>query len=265
MSDLHVNSMTYEVKAGAGALFNEKSCLQRSTDQFDLEVRGGLAVFRFKAHFANEGEARQVTEALIRTWQIWDGTEHAPGELCFIFQSADVVDRAPPASAPGGNIDISVTMSAMGTMRVEKLTVSRDYPAPPDGFIASEEVRAMYYQYEALRAGTMPLGMVAYLCLNVLERRMTLKYDSTQKLRTKASADYTVDEDVLNTLGDLSSKKGGKEARKAEGLSSDFTGSETRWLHAVIRALIRRVGEVDAGPKKPLVPITMTSLPPIDP
>ena len=37
-----------------------------------------------------------------------------------------------------------------------KLVVSRDYPAPSDGFVASEDVLSMYYQYEGLLQGKMP-------------------------------------------------------------------------------------------------------------
>jgi hypothetical protein len=77
MKDPHVVSLTYQIKAGAGAMFNETSCQRGSTDQFDVDVRNGSAVFSFKMHFASESEARQATEPFIHAWQVQDGLEHS--------------------------------------------------------------------------------------------------------------------------------------------------------------------------------------------
>jgi hypothetical protein len=256
MNDPHVNSLTYEVKAGTGAVFHATSPIKRATPDFDLVVKDGKAIFSFKEHFASEGAARQVAEAFIQAWQLWDGLERSPGELCFIFQGADVVDLAPEVSVPRPAIVEASATSMAVSWTTAVPTVSRDYPPPPYGFIASEDVMVLYFQYEALLAGRMPLGTVAYFAHSLLEDR--------GGGRRGASKMHEIHLDVLRKIGELTSTKGGKEARKAEGRRQSFSEPEKRWLTAVIRALIKRVGEVDAG-SKTITQITMSSLPPIDP
>jgi hypothetical protein len=215
-------------------MFNETSCQRGSTDQFDVDVRNGSAVFSFNMHFASKSEARQVTEPFIHAWQVQDGLEHSPGELCFIYRGADIVDRAPPPDAPRpAYVDASVTSMAASSM-MANATVSRDYPLPPGGFMASEDVSARYHQHEGLIAGRMPLGTAAFFVHSLLEERGGGQQGASEM--------YGIDLKVLRKIGELTTTKGGKEARKAEGLKRPFSGSETRWLHAVIRALIKRVG-----------------------
>jgi hypothetical protein len=99
----------------------------------------------------------------------------------------------------------------------------------------------------------LPLAAVAYFCLTVLKDRAgSLK---------QIPAAFAVDGAVVQALGKLSSTKGGKEARKAAGRTSAFTGAERQWLEQVVPLLIRRVGEVDAGTAQALTPISMADLP----
>jgi hypothetical protein len=250
MNDPHVVSLTYEVKSGVTTNFSPSASLQTSNDQFDLEVREGRAVFSFKGHLSTEEEARAVVEPFIRAWEVWDGTCTAPGELSFVFDKSMIEDRAP--SGKGYTI-YPKSVAFTSTMGTPTVRWTRDYPAPPVGFVASPDVQAMYYQYKGLRQGEMSLATVAYLCLNLLEDRAGS--------RNLAAPMYVIDKKVLRMMGHLSSEKGGNDARKAEGLARPYSGTEKQWLEAAIPLLIRRVGEVEAGQGKPLAMITMADLP----
>ena len=68
---------------------------------------------------------------------------------------------------------------------------------------------------------------------------------------------------VLQKIGELTAKKGGKEARKIDGAYSDFTSAERTWLHQVLKVLLRRAAEVAYDSNARLNQITMQNLPPI--
>ena len=65
---------------------------------------------------------------------------------------------------------------------------------------------------------------------------------------------------MLERVGELSSKKGGSVARKAEGRSDAFTQEETRFLEAAVAAFTRRVVEKAADLSGNLPVITMADL-----
>ena len=65
----------------------------------------------------------------------------------------------------------------------------------------------------------------------------------------------------LDRVGNLTAKKGGPQARKAEGRSDPFMKEETRFLEASVTAFIRRAAERAADPNGNLPVFTMADLP----
>ena len=59
---------------------------------------------------------------------------------------------------------------------------------------------------------------------------------------------YAIAPKVLRALGELSSIKGGDEARKARGANSPYSSAEGVWLQRVMPILIRRAAEVAFDP-----------------
>ena len=79
--------------------------------------------------------------------------------------------------------------------------------------------------------------------------------------REAAAQKYRISRQVLDTLGELTSEKGGRSARKAGGSKVDYTAAERQWIDATVKALIRRVGQVGANPAGSFHEITMADLP----
>jgi hypothetical protein len=77
-----------------------------------------------------------------------------------------------------------------------------------------------------------------------------------------AARSFQIDEQVLQTIGMLSSTKGDETtARKATagGQFQELAGSEKQWLEEAIRRVVHRLGEHDSG--APLIPISLRDLP----
>lgn len=127
------------------------------------------------------------------------------------------------------------------------------YPAPPTGFKASPNVRTLWDRYQHYREGRESLPGMAYFCLTLLETMAGRQPEDAAKkrkisnARKKAAEKYHIDENVLAKLGDLSSARGdARTARKATAMARSHTPAEVAWTESAIRAIIHRVGKVDA-------------------
>src|SRR5262249_36730034 len=99
---------------------------------------------------------------------------------------------------------------------VNVFSVWPSYPAPPPmPFVVSPEADAMYYQFRGFKQGKVPLAAMAFFCSNCLNHFM--------EGPSKVASRLKVSEDVLRLLSDLSSQKGGKEARKGAGVAVEFS------------------------------------------
>ena len=66
---------------------------------------------------------------------------------------------------------------------------------------------------------------------------------------------------VLDQIKKLSSYKGGKDSRKAEGFGDEFTNQERRFLKAALKEIIIRAAQVAADDSQRHPLITMADLP----
>lgn len=234
--------------------FNKAPTLRHNSLDFELELADGVATFSMLVDVSTEEEARKLVDPFIEAWQIASGITNDPGDFRLEFTDAHIVERNPKS---GHAVLITQTLRLKMTFFDAVLRVSRvKYPDPPTDFKISTLVSAMYYQYEGFRAKRMTLGAAAYFCLDMLEHSTR----ASTKKRPAAAHMYSIDKDVLDKMGNLTSNAGGQEARKADGYARPHTPMERRWLETAMRLLIRRAGEYEAHPGK-LVQITMNDLP----
>lgn len=100
---------------------------------------------------------------------------------------------------------------------------------------------------------------MAYFCLTMLEKSAGELHQHRRDPRRQAVANkYGIEKAVLDKMGDLSSEKGGQQARKASASANSFTPPETRFLEKAMEALIRRAAEVAHDPHKTRKEITLS-------
>ena len=97
---------------------------------------------------------------------------------------------------------------------------------------------------------------MAYFCLTVLEYKF--KGKNGKKARDEAAEKYSIHEDVLGKIGDLSAK-GGPIGRKGGTVS--LTEREKRWLKESVKKIIYRAAQVAADDSQRQPQITMADLP----
>jgi len=166
------------------------------------------------------------------------------------------------APAEDGTVSLH-GVSSVRTAADAILSISKgDYPVPPSGFRASDDVAAMFNRWERYRRGKELLSNTGYFCFTVLKRSV-LDMAGKHKVLEVVSERYCIDKDVLRRLSELCSTKGDdKTARKAlKKGSSSYTQDEVRWIEAVVKAVIRRAGEWAHDPNQRLPQITMDQFP----
>ena len=141
------------------------------------------------------------------------------------------------------------------SIEAPSIIVGREYPKPPVGLACDNTVDLMLDCYSMYWDGRSRLGDTAYFCLTVLER--------AAGNRPKAAQRFGITKPVFDKLGELTSQKGGKQARKAIGAQNEFTNAERVWLQEVTKIIIRRAAEVAYNPNARRDRITIADLPPI--
>jgi hypothetical protein len=256
MRDPHVAVLHYRVVTDTESFEFKADAppIERDEAAFRVRLGDGALTATMKDHYPSADEARAVVTPFLDAWEIVAALARRSREMRFEFDHADVVDRNPPG--PGEPIEAAVTFEARAGCSVAAKLIAASYPEPPVGFVASEDVRTLMYHYENYVAGRRPLLDMAYFTLTLLHWRAGTPRE--------ASVRYGVADDVLRTLGRLTSTRGDeREARKLNRASTltPLTDREREWIEAVVRALIRRVGEYDADPTATRPTITMADLP----
>ena len=264
MNDPHVKALYYQVVVGKDVNYNNAPPLSETTDAFEISIDGKTAVFKMKQHYSTADEAKGLVEQYVRAWNILVGLEQDPGNLQLVFDHADIIDRSPDTSNKNvvnlqadRSAHVVGSDSGIGSDSVVSLHVSwGKYPSFPKNFSASPDAETMYLRYKMYRQKRETLTSMAYMCLTILETGA----DS----RKEAARQYSIDYDVLGTLGKLTSTKGDpKEARKfpKNGKFDPLRPKEKEWIVSVIKALIRRAGEYAYDPKAKLKQLSIKDFP----
>lgn len=252
MNDPHVVALVYRVEPDPSVGYSQAEALQHETPNFRVMLDKGIARFEMKDHYPTEEAARAVVEPFIEAWQLKADLERRPGRFRLTLQEAELIDRNPLPNT----VTIGMAIEKDTALPIRPYVEPYTYPPPPEGFAVNPDVRSMFHRFFGYREGKEPLAAMAYFCLTVLSAAKKGKLLAT-------GARYRIDPVVLEKLSELSSVKGGPEARKAIGAGKEFTPPERVWIEGAVKAIIRRAGEVAHDPGGSHSTITMADLPPL--
>ncbi len=258
MRDPHVVSLRYRLEIDGSVDYKKAPPLDDERDAFSLYLADDTLTCEMKRHFASVAEARAVVDPFLRAWELDVALRRGRGELSFVYEDAEIIDRDPP---PPGSPQVVLAGVAEAIALADDATVhiSRGkYPEPPKHFRITPDVETLWHRYEGYLEGKEPLPAMAYFCLTLIESKVTEV--KGRKTREDAADKYSIDDQVLKKLGEISSTRGDREtARKANPDLRPLTRKEVEWTKAAIRAIIRQMGEYD--PTVSLKQITMNDLP----
>ena len=248
MKDPHVEWLEYDLQTTW--VFDNPPPLRWQGSVFEVTLNNAILRADMRAHFATVEEARAAVEPFLQTWEIATALTYGQREMTFTFKKAQVVDRNPPP--PGSMVIGTVTIAVRASVSAVGEVTRKTYPVVPTNFMAVPDVVSLWDRFQGYKAGREPIASMAYFCFTLIKNR----HGSTDA----ASKALSVDHAVLKKLSELSTNRGDSStARKMTASLTPFTAQETQWLEAVVRALIRRVGEIASG-HSPLQ-LTMTDLP----
>ena len=250
MGDPHVVELRYHVEYSNGVAFDEHSLpMEREFDSFRLCVTDEAATAEMKAHYATENEAREVVEAFLRAWEIFEAVKPEATGLRFLFKEAEVIDRNPPPFYA----EVSLVPIPSAEVRIVH---QLHFPELPKEFAVSPDVEVMWSLYESYLRGHDRLLPMAYTCLT----RLTYSVGGD---RREAANKYRISRNVLTKLATLSTSGDEATARKwVPGRSPQaLTDQEIDWVENAVRMLILRAGQHAADPSREWPRITMAHLP----
>ena len=249
MNDPHVVALEYRIEHGSELDWSKASPLDVREDAFDLRVENQRVRFAMKAHFATESDARNFLEDYIRNWELEVALTRGPNAFRLRFEQSCLIDRNPAPHA--------ISLKAQASAEPARASIDLappappSYPPPPAGIKRSPDVDSMFHRYAGYREGREPLATMAYFCLTVLEQAARQKIQDANGKRNAAVQWYGIPKEALEQVGKLCTTKGGADARKAEGLSSQLTPQEKRYLESAVVGFIPRAATVAFDPHAP--------------
>jgi hypothetical protein len=244
VNDPHVESLEYRFVSDSTRVFENPPPLEHQTSDFNLRLADGYVTVEMNTHCATEQEARALVDPFLLAWEIDQALQNSRRVIRFEFHKATVIDRQPP---PPGNATI---LAASGILSLEAqslnlIATASTYPPLPANFVASPDVATLWNRYEGHLLNREPLPGMAYFCLTVIE--------DSYGGRKKAAHALNVDAAVLNKLGELTSERGDATAarKRKKKPFCPLTTLEERWIHAVVKEMIRRVATKAAGTAPP--------------
>ena len=239
MNDPHVVALLYRVHHHDRVDYSRAEPLTFETADFHVEVKNQKARFELKQHYATEEDAREVVEPFIQNWEFVSSLSRDPDCFRLEFDGVEIIDRRPNPDVVHGS-GMHGRVKSSGRPGKGK-AYANAFPPPPSGInSAHRDVVVLFDRYERYKAGKEPLASFAYYCHTEIEKRARGK--------TTAAKEYNISRKLLGRISQLSSTKGGTEARKAEGAGSPLTEDERGFLEQAVARLIQRVAEYHASP-----------------
>ena len=231
MNDPHVETLHYFVKHDNSVDYRDVEPLVHDDALFRVRAEQRNVVLEPKGHYATEEEARRAAEGFVRRWEFEAALQAQSDAFRMVYERARIVDHNPSPLPPGAlkpdPIYESIHVSDALTVTKKPAT----YPAPPSGSALDPDdcdAKDMLARLDLYRLGREPLASMANFCLTVV---------------TPVRRHYQISKKVISEVGRLTAKKGGAEARKAEGRGDPFTSEEIAFLEAAVAAFIRRAAE----------------------
>ena len=251
MNDPHIEALVYVVEHDDLIDYDNAATLHFDCPIFRLTVADREASFEMMEHFSTEESAREVVQPFIDRWEFEASLRSGPGQFKLRYRQPIIIDRNPTPGVVTFTIHETVLISDEITFRV-----SGQYPEPPSDNplnIHDPDVRTMHTRLAGYRQGHEPLASMAYFCLTVLEAKFSGRHGTARTCN--------IDPAVLSKIGYLTAKKGGPQARKAEGSNNELSSQETSFLTQAITQLIMRLAQVTAHASRELPQITLSDLP----
>lgn len=249
-----VIALNYRVTCSKEYSFRNAAPIEHETEQFTLRVENEVARFALKEPVSDALAAREFIDPYVQAWEWWSALNHWNCNFHLRFASVDLAEIGPLPPSGYARMTLPALTQSGGNIGGD----FRDYPAPPAATaVGDADVNVMAYRYWLYIQGRDSLASMANFCLTVLEAAAGQQNGK----RRAAAAKYGIAISVLNKIGVLAAKKGGRDARKADGLTDEFTESERRWLECAIREVIHRATELADDTKKNMDHITIESLP----
>lgn len=257
MNDSHVEKLYYRMLPSEHSDYDKASPISGETDDFKWALNKDQLAIDMKTHCTTELNAREIVDQYLRGWEITAGLMDGPGSLVFRFDSSVSISHpsSPKKSDDAGIIDDSLEAILLVNEATNHVSHDR-FPPLPRYFKASPDVEMMFFRYKMYREGRETLLGLAYWCLKVLE--------TSAGGRQEASDQYGVDSKVLRKFLELCwTKRDVESARQLKGNSDNalLKPGERVWIRAVVKRLIRRVGEYAYDPVAKQQLITMADFP----
>ncbi|MXZ81670.1 MAG: hypothetical protein F4Z15_10045 [Gammaproteobacteria bacterium] len=243
MNDPHVVALMYRIRHDGTIDYSRAERLERDEPKFRLTVEKKEVRFEFKEHFSTEQQARETIGDYIRIWEFDATLKYGnPDSFRLEFVTAKIIDRNPSPDC-AGVVEIFEKIHVSDSLKLT-LSVSK-YPSPPSDIALNPEAETMYQRYMGYLQQREPLPGMAYFCLPILEDPPTAdsKKRCSSGKRKDAAERFGIDENVLDRIGELSSTKGGTDARKWKGTNQSLSSKEHKFLDCAVKAIIRRVAE----------------------
>lgn len=265
MNDPHVKAIHYYIQHDDSVDYSDVEPLVHDDSRFRIRAEKRNVILEPKCHYATEEVARSAAEEFVRRWEFEAALRTQSGAFRLVFERVRIIDRNPPPLPPGvvhaDPVYVTVMTSVPRVTVTKKLAAFPASPADPAIDPDARDPSSMLARFDRYRLGREPLASVAYFCLSMLEDSAPQVAQGKRKKRKAAANHYQIDMCVLNSVGELSSEKGGDEARKAQGRGDPFTTEERSFLEAAVTAFIRRAAEMADDPNRQLHVIGMANLP----
>ncbi len=249
MRDPHVQTLRYALRSDESVRYHSPPPLDHHTTYFDLHVDDEVLTASPKVHYANEEEARNALESILRSWEASVFLRSGKEEVRFEFIDADLIDRDPPGPGEPSTIHVGFAEATSQVFPPSIIEGRAEYPRPPQYFALSPDVEVLLQRYRGYKQGREPLPAMAYFCLTVIKLRTA----GQKRPQRDAAQLLNLDCDILNRIGRLTSDNRGDPltARKYATNQQPLSTNETYWLEAAVRSVIRQLAVLDDGERPP--------------
>ena len=260
MNDPHVVALVYRIEHGDSIGYTKATTFYREEQDFRLSISDSKARFEIHDHFPTIEAADEALMDFRRAWEFDAQLKRGPDTFRLVLDrdASEIIDRNPTPDHV--RIEAKGIGFFVGVGSAKLLVEPLAYPEPPTDIVITPDVETMYCRYMGYRKGREPLASMASFCLTVLEAST----GERKRRRIAAAKACNIDARVLGKIGDLTANRGGSEARKADGIATEFSSQERHFLEQAVRRVISRMAERAHSSGKQLPPISLSDLPSLD-
>jgi hypothetical protein len=235
MGNRRVGSLTYRLETDDAVSFDADP-VEHETDAFSVRLEEDELTVDLDEHFSSVEEARERVDPFLEAWEVKYGLQFRQREISFSYEDAEVVRE----DTGDEKVILKAKGKASASGRAAPHVTRGKYPDPPDKFRLSPDARTLWTRYESYEEGRERLFAMGYACLKFLEGRAGGRREAAKR--------YSVEYEVFDDLGRLTSTRGGPDvARKPSDSRGEATPEERKWIEQAIRKIVRQVGVSDAG------------------